>query len=241
MGAGKSRAAARMAHGAVLAMALSGCGRTQHDPGLLVLPGRGASSYAEASGPSPLSRLVERRLAGAGTAPLSPEPCLDRAAELLAERLDSECELWPGWIEEHVLHHAGCPDFAADAIVVCGRGKDPKGFLDRVAIEAPKLRADRFGSGRAAQGLFRSAWVFAAVERGAGLDPVPRSVPPESRVRLGFSLAPGLEAPRVYSMGPAGGVASEPVLLGSEPGRHLAFVRLAGPGRYWLEIMADGR
>ncbi|MBI5883145.1 MAG: CAP domain-containing protein [Elusimicrobia bacterium] len=226
----------------LLAGLTAGCGPSPDASSKdLVLPGPGASSYGEgASRPSSLSLLVEKRLGSTLQRPPAPDACLDRAAEALAAKLGPSCELWPVWMEEHILHHAGCPDLGMDSIAVCSNGRDPARFLDRIALEAPRQRADRFGAGRASKGLLSSAWVYVAVERGLFLDPVPRGVAADSQVRIGFSLSPGLEAPRVYSMGPGGGVTLESVLFDSAPGKHLSYIQARVPGRHWVEVMASG-
>ncbi|MBI5622237.1 MAG: CAP domain-containing protein [Elusimicrobia bacterium] len=220
---------------------LPGCG-PRPDPDTLVLSGLGAASYGEEAGPAAaLSLSVEARLKSIMPAPPSPDACLDRAASELAGRLGEDCALWPGWIEGPVLQHSGCPDLNVDAVVVCSAGRDPAGFLERVASEAPKVPLDRFGAGRRSQGLLRSAWVFVSVTRGLSLDLVPRTVEPGRRLRLGWRLGPGIEHPRVYSMSPGGVVTAESVLRDSDPGTFLSFPVLSGPGRHWVEIMASGK
>ncbi len=131
------------------------------------------------------------------------------------------------------LARAGAWDPAPTAVLVASDARSARAAL---AGALPRGTATHVGAGAVERGG-RAVVVVLAAERRATLAPFPRAVGPGERAILSGRLGAGLSRPRVFLALPSGRV--EEVEAGAGPGFR-ASIAFAAPGRYAVEVVADG-
>jgi len=208
----------------------------------VLLPGPGARLYGVDGVPSAESRAVAGRASERLGERIQADRCLERAAEILLELGGASCRLWPAWVEEPVLHHAGCFDTAAYSMLFCSDHDGVENVytqLDRALERIKDRRLTHLGVGRLPGRGYRWTYAVLLVPRRLELGTFPRKMGAFSVASLEGNLTVRADGITAFRMDPYGKVFELPV----DRGRDGQFsVPVAGPGtvgRHWLELMVS--
>jgi uncharacterized protein YkwD len=239
-------AAVRWLAALLLAAAVSAApavGETVGPATVLVLAGEPAAEYRTGEPLAAADREIATQ-AAAWLPGLAFSSNLARAArELAGSWTGRDIGAAPHELITFALHAAGCADPSAMAALVAttDTSSEPawREFVATLRGAGETFTHVGVAAARDPTRPRYTRWVMLVADRRYGLEPVPRAVAADASVRLAFSLAEGLRAPRVIATTPHGANLSFPVSAAADGGYEAMLELGHDAGEHAVEILAS--